>query len=242
MKNIKSRGMLKRPIIFLILILLIIFVDIFSTSNITKLRGFKKIISVLLMSTILGYAIILRWDLTIPFAILLTLTSYFLDVGRDKQRSLYFEERRDQLWENFKEEDDNKSLKPAGDMVKDKGDVGIAKTDDKDETRFDDEDLDKILEKDEKDSDTNLPGLKDLNDLLESAKKESPYYEENQKKKKTKDYTPAEAQRTTFHLIDTVKQLKETMTSMMPLMKVGNNLIKLHKNIGGDELQNALKN
>lgn len=229
MKRFKNKDFNKRFMIFLNLILLVIFVDIFSIIKQDKLRGFKKVISIFLISLFLGYAITLKWNMTILFAIFLTITVILLDMGRNKNEN--------QMWELFQEKSD--FLKPAGDMVEEKGDVGIAETDDKDETTFSDEDLDKILEKDESNN-TKLPGLKDLEDLLESAKKESPY-SENNKMKKTKDYTPAEAQRATYHLIDTVKQLKETMTSMMPLMQVGNNLIKLHKNIGGSDLNKALK-
>ena len=138
-------------------------------------------------------------------------------------------------------------LKPAGEGAE--GNINSyssAKTNDSDNTHITDEDLDKILEKDEKqslDENEHLKkaggGLDQLKDLLDMAKKESPYGDSS---KNTGEYTPAQAQRATYHLIDTVKQLKETMSEMMPLMKVGKNLITLHKNMGGEELMGAIKN
>lgn len=220
-KKIK-KNISDRIVFFGILFFLISFIDIFSIYKKEKLSGIKKIISIFLISLFLGYGITLKWKLSFIFSIALTLSSLVLDTNK-----IIIRERFD-------------SLEPAGDMVKDKGNIGIAKTDDKDETHFDDEDLDKILEKDEnfETPSEKVTGIKQIDDILESAKNESPHSDKN---KKTNSYTPAEAQRATFHLIDTVKQLKETMTSMMPLMQVGNNLIKLHKNMGGDELVKTLK-
>jgi hypothetical protein len=139
---------------------------------------------------------------------------------------------------------ENFDIKPAGDLAEDKGNsYAPSKTENNDNTDYNDEDLDKILIDDEKqgnDENEHLKqaggGLEQLKDLIDMAKKESPY-----SNNKT-DYTPAQAQRATFHLIDTVKQLKETMTEMMPLMKAGKNLIGLHQKMGGDELTNILKN
>ena len=138
-------------------------------------------------------------------------------------------------------------LKPAGENAE--GNINSyspAKTNDADNTNITDEDLDKMLEEDEKqsvDENEHLKkaggGLDQLKDLLDMAKKESPYSDD---KKSSRDYTPAQAQKATYHLIDTVKQLKNTMSEMMPLMKVGKNLITLHKQMGGQELMNAVKN
>ena len=121
--------------------------------------------------------------------------------------------------------------------------VSTGKTTNRDDTTFDDEDLSAILSKDEKESseqDKNLEkagGLDQLKDLLNMAKKDSPYNDD----KDTTTYTPAEAQRATYHLIDTVKQLKETMGDMMPLMKAGTNLVQLYKKMGGKELVDAVR-
>jgi|SaaInlStandDraft_1057018.scaffolds.fasta_scaffold23374_3 hypothetical protein len=134
----------------------------------------------------------------------------------------------------FTKKKENFKIEPAGDGEEAKT-YGKSKTESKDNTHFDDEDLDKILDKDEEESKKENEhlkkaggGLDQLKDLLEMAKKESPYSD-----KKDKDYTPAEAQRATFRLIDTVKQLKSTMAEMMPLMKTGHNLMDLHKKMNG---------
>lgn len=140
---------------------------------------------------------------------------------------------------------ENFDIKPAGDLAEDKGNTySKSKTVDEDNTYFNDEDLDKILDADEKqssDENEHLKkaggGLDQLKDLIDMAKKESPYAD-----KKDNDYTPAQAQRATFHLIDTVKQLKDTMSEMMPLMKTGKNLIDLHKQMGGDEMMKPSEN
>lgn len=54
-------------------------------------------------------------------------------------------------------------------------------------------------------------------------------------KKPIQQYSPAEAQRATFHLIDTVSQLKETMTSLSPVLKQGAEVMKLFQTMNLDE-------
>ena len=138
---------------------------------------------------------------------------------------------------------ENFDLIPAGEMAEDKGNsYASSKTENSDNVDYNDEDLDKILINDEKqgtDENEHLKqaggGLEQLKNLIDMAKKESPYSD------KKNDYTPAQAQRATFHLIDTVKQLKETMDGMMPLMKAGKNLMGLHNQMGGTEFTNAFK-
>lgn len=59
--------------------------------------------------------------------------------------------------------------------------------------------------------------------------------EEKKKKNKTvKEYTPEEAQQETYRMIDTVKQLTETMEAMQPVLSQGGKLLALHKKLGGE--------
>ena len=199
-----------------------------------------------------SYGITLNWKKSLVTALILTCVvnlldkrGVFYDCRKIFNKYIQFPSNKDspqQIMDRYLE---NFEIKPAGDLVEDKGNsYANSKTEETDNTNFNDEDLDKILNNDEKEGDNENEhlkkaggGLDQLKDLLDMAKKESPYG-----KKDTKDYTPAQAQRATFHLIDTVKQLKETMNDMMPLMKAGTNLIQLHKQMGGDELTSALKN
>lgn len=137
-------------------------------------------------------------------------------------------------------------IKPAGEgEEKNTNAYSSAKTTDSDNTNITADDLDKMLEEDEKKSveeNEHLKkaggGLDQLKDLLDMAKKESPYTKDD---KSTNDYTPAQAQRATYHLIDTVKQLKETMAEMMPLMQTGKNLMNLQKQMEGVRLDDKDK-
>lgn len=47
----------------------------------------------------------------------------------------------------------------------------------------------------------------------------------NMEKKDTKDYTPNEAQKQTFKLIDTVKQLDSTIKTLAPTLEIGRKVI-----------------
>ena len=98
-----------------------------------------------------------------------------------------------------------------------------------DSINFSEDDLDVILSRDEKNSRKEYEhlkkaggGLDQLKNLLEMARNDSPY-----STKKTSSYTPAQAQKSTYHLINTVKQLKDTMDEMTPLMASAKYMIKL---------------
>ena len=176
---------------------------------------------------IFGLSYVMTNDLkkSLIYALVLNLVVSMLD-----NRGAFYDYRN-----IFKSKREYFDLKPAGEG-EDAKSYGESKTDSKDNTNFDDEDLDKILDKDEKQSKEENEhlkkaggGLDQLKDLLEMAKKESPYDD-----KKDADYTPAQAQRATYRLIDTVKQLKTTMAEMMPLMKTGSSLMNLHKKMNGE--------
>jgi hypothetical protein len=121
-------------------------------------------------------------------------------------------------------------------------------TRDMDDTGLKEEDLDTILESDKKAEEEGDHkqkeafskaggGLDGLEALLNQARQESVYNE----KKSADDFTPAQAQRQTHRLIDTVEQLKTTMTEMLPLMKSGGNLIELYQKMGGKDLVKAFQ-
>ena len=49
--------------------------------------------------------------------------------------------------------------------------------------------------------------------------------DENTKNKDVDEYTPREAQKETFQLINTVKQLKDTVTELAPILKEGKTIL-----------------
>ena len=174
--------------------------------------GVKRIVSTLVASFIVAYSITHHLQNSVLVSIFFTFVMGLLD-----NRGCFSD-----YYENF-------DIKPVTNES-----VSTLKTEIVDTTDFKDEDLDKILHLDEKqnnDDNEHLKkaggGLDQLKNLLDMAKKDSPYT------KDTTNYSPAQAQKATFHLIDTVKQLKETMNEMIPLMTVGNNLIKLRENMNG---------
>jgi hypothetical protein len=207
---------------------IIIFILFLSALPIDSIFGIERIVATFVLSFTISYSITLQFKKSIIVGILFTLLMGLLDSRgpfSDYRKSVSVYQQYPFYTENF-------DIKPAGDLSEDKGNsYSTSKTKDVDTTNFNDEDLDKILDNDEKQSNDENEylkkaggGLEQLKDLLDMAKKESPFQD-----KDTTTYTPAQAQKATFHLIDTVKQLKETMTEMMPLMKAGNNLMELHK-------------
>ena len=229
----------------------IIFVLFLSTLPIDSTFGIERIVATFILSFIILYGITLQIKNSIIFGILFTLFVGLLDSRgpfSDYKTSIFEYKKypsnynyiydvtgkvKKQFINKYTE---NFEIDPAGDLSETKGNsYSSLITKDADNTNFKDDDLDKILDSDEKQSNDEYEhlkkaggGLEQLKDLLDMAKKESPF-----QNKDTTTYTPAQAQRTTFHLIDTVKQLKETMNEMMPLMKAGSNLMELHKKMNG---------
>ena len=218
--------------------------------------GLERIIVTFILSLIIAYGITLNFKKSsiaaLSFTLLVGLLDSkgpFNDYRTEYSRYLkypsniyYIKDVGNSVRKQFFNKYENFDIKPAGELAEDKGNIySPSKTENNDNIDYNDEDLDKILIDDEKkgvDENEHLKqaggGLDQLKNLIDMAKKESPYSDN-----KT-DYTPAQAQRATFHLIDTVSQLKQTMTEMMPLMKAGKTLMGLHKKMGGDELTNSL--
>ncbi len=189
--------------------LLLIFLSMFP-----NIKGTERVVATFVMIFLLSYAISEDLQASVIVSVVGTILLSFLT----KNRTEYFD------------------VEPAGDDAE--GEVKITgkeETKDSDETEFDEDDLDKILSQDKKDNSKeqdplkDVEGLEHLQKLLNMAKKDSPY------SKDKNDYTPAQAQRETFRLIDTLKQLKETMTDMMPMVKAGTSLIEVYKKMGGDK-------
>ena len=242
-------------VIFGHIVLFILFLGELKEENTT---GLERIIVTFILSLIIAYGITLNLKKSAITAFSFTLlvglldnkgpfSDYRIEFSRYKKypsNSYYIKDFGNTIKKQFVNKYENFDIKPAGELAEDKGNTySPSKTVNNDNTDYNDEDLDKILIDDEKqgmDENEHLKkaggGLDQLKNLLDMAKKESPY-----SNNKT-DYTPAQAQRATFHLIDTVTQLKQTMTEMMPLMKAGKTLMGLHQKMGGDELTNSLKN
>ena len=221
MKNLKIKDKKKWIFVFHS----IIFIIFLSALHPYNIFGIKRIISTFILSFILSYGITSHFKKSIIASILFTLLVGLLDNRGPFSDYRKYPDRYNKYNENFE-------IKPDSSSSEDKGNTySTLKTEDSDNTNFNDEDLDKILDNDEKQSNDENEhlkkaggGLEQLKELIDMAKKESPYHD-----KDIDTYTPSKAQRTTFHLIDTVKQLKETMTEMMPLMKAGKTLLDLNQ-------------
>ena len=133
--------------------------------------------------------------------------------------------------ENFEE----KKLIPAGEDVKDAS-IKIASDSDTqpvDTLTLKENELEDLLKKDEKPQKKEnfiSTGITDLDSLLKLAKKDADEHIAPER------VTPAQAQRQTHQLIDTVKQLKETMESMVPLLTSGKQIMDMYKSLDMPEL------
>lgn len=84
-------------------------------------------------------------------------------------------------------------------------------------------DMDELNEENIKLIDFDLPS-DDEDDKLEDINK----------KKNLDDYSPAEAQRETYRMIDTVKQLRTTVESLAPTLKEGKKILEAFKKLDFD--------
>jgi hypothetical protein len=222
--------MKQQYIVFAYVVLLMFF---FSLLPQESLVGMERIAATYFLSLLIIYGITLNWKVSFIFALLAILIVGFID-----QKGFFYDWRNIQpkQYEFFDE------LKPAGEGTG-PDDIKEGDTIEVDNTKINEDDLDSILKEDEQDDKKQNEkqeeflsktdgGLGNLDQLLQMAAKESPYADKND----VKEYTPAQAQRETYRMIDTVKQLKETMSEMMPLMKAGNNLMSLYNKMGGKEL------
>lgn len=235
MKKMKTLNMLNY--IHVNILLFILFIAMFPEGYII---GIRRIVVTFILALMVAYSISHDWRTSSLIAIAFTLMMGLLD-----SNGPFSDYRRFNHYESFDQDSDTKQDSDGVKDVLDSKPYSSSETVDSDNTNFDDEDLDKILDEDEKQSNgenehlKQAGGLDQLKNLLDQAKKESPYAE--YANKNINEYTPAQAQRATHNLIDTVQQLKETMTSMVPLMKAGGNLIKLHKSMGIEEVTKAFK-
>lgn len=219
-------------------LLFILFITLFPDGYIV---GIKRIVVTFVLALMLAYCITHNWKKSSWIALIFTMVAGLLDSNGP------FSDYRINLnqYESFEGKDEDKTEETEKTGKTEKTPLySSTETEETDNTNFDEDDLDNILKEDEKQSTNEYEylktaggGLEQLKDLLDAAKKESPHANKNMN-----EYTPAQAQRATHNLIDTVQQLKETMTGMMPLMKAGGNLIKLHKQMGGGEFTKSLLN
>ena len=233
----------KRYLFFSYAVVFVLFVNMFPNNTII---GLERIVATYIIILLLTYAVSLKWRESAILALGVTLFLGLLDprgafrdykyIGVTANETAQHKADVQRYFETF-------DVKPGGEGTAAK-EYSEATTQAKDDTDFNDEDLDTLLRKDEDNGDNEKEhfgkagGLDELKSLLDMAKKESPYADN----KETDSYTPAEAQRETFRLINTVKQLKETMDGMMPTMKAGASLIEMYKKMGGTKLTSAAKN
>lgn len=238
MKKNLTRSYDERYLIFGHVILFVLFLSILP---IDTLHGLERIAAAYIVALLLGYGITQNWNKSATIALIFVLIIGLLDSrGAFSDFRDLFGKRRTEMFEN------KQNIEPAG-----KGtgptDIKPGNTREMDNTGIKEDDLDTILAADknaENDGDKKQKeafdeaggGLEGLSALLGQAREESSYASKN-----LDDYTPAQAQRQTHRLIDTVEQLKTTMTEMMPLMKSGNNLIQLYQKMGGKDLTKAFQ-
>jgi hypothetical protein len=208
---------------------------------------------------LLAYGITLNWNKSATIALIFVLIvgiidekgiySDWKDIFKKKPKySEFFDNDEEKV--KKKNEDKLKSMvsediTPAGD---DPGELPPTNTTDKDDTGLMIEDLDTVLASD--DSNENRGdmaqqkifkeaggGLEGLSKLLKDARDESV----DGKEKSTDDHTPAEAQRKTHQMINTMKMLKETMSEMLPVMKQSTHVMDLYQKLGGKDMMKAFQ-
>lgn len=240
---------------------ILVFIAILGFVPPEKVIGIQRIITTFVSLLLVLYWILRDWKKSYIFSICITLLLGILDsrgILSDykyifykyvkKPSSYYQDNEGNHLWgnngfsynntiEGFKEnyESDNESDNETDNKKTKTKDYSENNTREKDNTNFTDEELEDILQKDKKGvehEDSLLKkaggGLGQLHNLIEKAKKDSPYYDD---KKSIGSYSPAQAQRATYHLVDTVKQLEDTMQQMLPVIKSGQNLMNLQGKI-----------
>ena len=234
MKNVKKNNCNKRWVFSGYIALFVLFL---SALPLDSIYGLERIVSTIFLASLISYLITNDWKKSVVVGLGFTVLMGLLDSRgpfSDYSRKVY--NLNDNLNDNLNNNYyylEKFDVKPAGTTAKDRGKAYAdeQKTEDTDNTNLNDEDLDKILDADEKgnnDENEHLKkaggGLDQLKDLLDMAKKESPF-----KNKDINEYTPSEAQRATYHLIDSVKQLKTTINEMAPLIKTGKHLMSLRE-------------
>lgn len=221
----------------------------------TNLYGFERILITFTMVVLITQTIFKNWKSTFQYSGLITLFLGLIDSRgilsdyvylynkyiKARPPNSYYHDgyKYVSLLDNPSYLEPFESVEPAGENVKDVKPYSTSKTNVKDNVELTNDELEKLLKEDSKqsrDENEHLAkaggGLDKLKDLLELAKKDSPY----NSSKDLNEYTPAQAQRATYNLIDTVKQLKETMQEMAPLMKTGKELIDLNENMNSIKL------
>jgi hypothetical protein len=184
-----------------------------------RIVGLERVVATFILAILIAYSVTTDWNQSAIFAVgMVFFTSLINSNGP---------------FSDFRE---NFDVEPAGKDVKDVNSYSEGKTTSMDETDLDEKEIEELLKKDEENEKKNdeegfkeVGALGELQELLEKAKKDSPFGDKV-------NYSPAEAQRATYRLIDTVGQLKETMSGMVPLMKTGGNLLQLYKKMGLAEM------
>jgi hypothetical protein len=241
----KSKAYDERYLIFGHVVLFVLFLSILPNET---LVGLERIAAAYIVALLVSYGITLNWNKSATVALI-----FVLIIGLFDRRGPYYDwkdmfnkESRHERFDNLKEAE-KAGLKPAGNGTG-PTDIKPGDTREMDNTGIKEDDLDTILAADNKaesEGDHKQKeafneaggGLEGLSALLGQARESSPYKDG----KGTDDFTPAQAQRQTHRLIDTVEQLKVTMKEMMPLMKSGNNLIQLYQKMGGKEITKAFQ-
>ena len=193
----------------LLLIYLVFFITAISIFDPTHMTFFEKNLAGFTMIFLISYTLTLdfRQSLKVSVSGLLLLIGFDMLFGKKQQ-------------ENFDEKD----------LVDDDTEKYATKSNTNNFNSLDKNlDLDKILDKDKSEIETETrkvessKTLEELEELLNKAKKEGAL----KLGKKVSEYTPAEAQRATYQLINTTEQLQTTIKEMTPAIENGQKLLKM---------------
>jgi len=260
----RGRGKVYDPryLVFGHVVLFVLFLSILPNET---LVGLERIAATYLMVLLLSYGITLNWNQSATVALVFVLLLGLLD-----QNGVYSDWRNifnnHESFENKDERADMKKAQTRKEQVTDKlkgmvsedimpagegedpGKIPPASTLEKDDTGLMLEDLDAMLAADDANEARGDSaqqklyqeaggGLEGLSKLLKEARDESI----DGKAKSADDHTPAEAQRKTHQMINTMKMLKETMSEMLPVMKQSTQVMDLYQKLGGKDMMKAFQ-
>lgn len=251
MSLINFRNIRSKYIVFAHVVIFMIFLSFLSQEN---LSGPERLTTAFLLGMMLTYGMTENLRQSVGAGILFVFVAMLLD-----PRGLFMDVRRpyetfvehlsiDYQRENF----DEKEKKEEDDDMKK---VGSTETHQEDNLNMEDEDLDQFLKEDDKnDKEENMEnqeetfdgpkggGIDQLKKLLEQAKADGKAIGPGglAKKEPRQQYklsekidfntiSPAQAQRETYHLIDSVKQLKEMLGNMAPALSSAKQVMDMYK-------------
>lgn len=141
--------------------------------------------------------------------------------------------RKQRIWEGYDEEHSSKDIESSGEKNDDNKEDDDSESKTKESFNNDEEDTSKLLNEYVKSMSTISELNEDetilINDNEDDDDVLKKLYKNN---KKTKDYSPMEAQLATYQMIDNIKELDTLMNKLTPTLKIGHNLMKNFEKFG----------